>query len=128
MINAPSTTTGGAPGTTQPSGSVALLRDRRFVALLLAVGLVVTLEIVSFAGWNIPAPWAPWIFAALILGVGWRVLRKGVEALLKLRFSSINLLMLIATVAAFYLGQYTEAAVVIVLYTLGEQLEHIGIS
>ena len=34
--------------------------------------------------------------------------------------------MLIATVAAFYLGQYAEAAVVIVLYTLGERLDMAG--
>jgi Cd2+/Zn2+-exporting ATPase len=44
----------------------------------------------------------------------------------KLDFSSISLLMLIAVIGAFYLGQYTEAAVVIVLYVLGERLEEIG--
>jgi Cd2+/Zn2+-exporting ATPase len=35
--------------------------------------------------------------------------------------------MMIAVVAAFYLGEYPEAAVVIVLYILGEKLEDIGI-
>ncbi len=104
-----------------------LLRDRKFIALVAAVVAVVCLEVLSLAGWSIPSPWAAITFSALILGVGWRVLRKGVEALTRLRFSSINLLMLVATVAAFYLGQYAEAAVVIVLYTLGERLEDIGI-
>ncbi|GHS99711.1 copper-translocating P-type ATPase [Bacteroidia bacterium] len=52
---------------------------------------------------------------------------EGVEALFKLNFRSINLLMLIAVVAAFYLKEYPEAAVVIVLYVLGEKLEDIGI-
>ena len=104
------------------------LRDAKFVALLGAVVLVVALEVLSFAGVRIPSPWAPVVFGAFVLGVGWPVLRKGAEALVKLRFSSINLLMLIATIAAFYLGQYTEAAVVIVLYTLGERLESIGVS
>lgn len=104
------------------------LRDAKFVALLGAVLLVVTLEVLSFAGVRIPSPWAPIVFGAFVLGVGWPVLRKGAEALVKLRFSSINLLMLIATIAAFYLGQYAEAAVVIVLYTLGERLESIGVS
>lgn len=105
-----------------------LRRDRKFVALLLAVVIVVALEILSLAGWEIPLPWAPLLFAAFIVGVGWQVLRKGAIALVKLRFSSISLLMLIATIAAFYLGEYTEAAVVIVLYTLGERLEDFGIS
>lgn len=44
-----------------------------------------------------------------------------------MNFSSINLLMLIACIGAFYLREYPEAAVVIVLYVLGERLEDIGI-
>ena len=35
--------------------------------------------------------------------------------------------MTIAVIAALYLGQYPEAAVVIVLYVLGERLEDIGL-
>ncbi len=49
------------------------------------------------------------------------------RALVKLNFRSINLLLLIAMAGAFYLGQYEEAAVVIVLFTLGERLEQFGI-
>ena len=115
------------PSPRERSGS-GVFRDRKFRTLLLSVILVVGLEILSLAGWKIPTPWAPIFFAAFILAVGWRVLQEGLAALLKLQFSSINLLMLIATIAAFYLGQYTEAAVVIVLYTLGERLEAIGIT
>jgi Cd2+/Zn2+-exporting ATPase len=55
------------------------------------------------------------------------VLWEGLKSLAKLNFSDINLLMLIAVAAAFYLGEYPEAAVVIVLYVLGEKLEDIGI-
>jgi Cd2+/Zn2+-exporting ATPase len=121
---------GATQGTAQPKrGSVPLLlRDRKFGALLAAVVAVVALEILSLAGWSVPSPWGAITFSAFILGVGWQVLRKGLQALVHLRFSSINLLMLIATAAAFYLGQYAEAAVVIVLYTLGERLENIGIT
>ena len=101
--------------------------DKKFVFLLIAVVLVIALEILSLTGIHIPMPYAPFIFAAFILGIGYKVLWKGLEALVRLNFSSINLLMTIAVIAAFYLGEYPEAAVVIVLYALSEELENIGI-
>jgi len=35
--------------------------------------------------------------------------------------------MLIAEIGAFYLGKYEEAAIILVLYTLAEKLEDIGL-
>ncbi len=81
------------------------LNDRKFVFLLLAVGLAVGLEILSIVGIEIPMPYAPVVYAALILGIGYEVLWSGLKALLRLNFSSINLLMLIAVCAAFYLKE-----------------------
>ncbi|MGV9012831.1 MAG: heavy metal translocating P-type ATPase [Flavobacteriales bacterium] len=106
----------------------SLWKDHKFVFLLLAVVVVVVFETFSILGVDLPMPWAPIFFAAFILAVGWQVLWEGLKALIKLRFSSINLLMMIAVVGAFYLRQFPEAAVVITLYTLGEKLEDIGIS
>ena len=111
-----------------PHGGHSLWQDRKFVFLLVAVVVVVVFETFSLLGVDLPMPWAPIFFAAFTLAVGWKVLWEGVKALFKLRFSSINLLMLIAAVGAFYLHQFPEAAVVITLYTLGEKLEDIGIS
>lgn len=102
-------------------------QDKKFIALLVGIVIVVTLEILSILGIHIPMPYAPFIFAASILGIGYEVIWDGLKALFKLNFSSINLLMVIACVGAFYLGEYPEAAVVIVLYVLGERLEEIGI-
>ena len=104
-----------------------MLKDRKFLFLLFAVAVVVALEVLSLLGYHLPMPWAPILFGGFILAVGWQVLWKGMQALFKLRFSSINLLMVIAVVGAFYLGEYPEAAVVITLYVLGEKLEDIGI-
>ncbi len=101
--------------------------DKKFVFLLLAVGVAVGLEVLSILGIDIPMPYAPFIYAAMIIGIGYKVLWNGLKSLLQLKFSSINLLMLIAVCAAFYLGEYPEAAVVIILYVLGEKLEDIGI-
>ncbi|HMX82090.1 MAG TPA: hypothetical protein PLE23_02120, partial [Saprospiraceae bacterium] len=101
--------------------------DRKFLLLIAAIVIVITLEILSIAGIHIPMPYAPFIFASFIIGIGYEVLWEGIRAIGKLNFSSINLLMTIAVMAAFYLGEYPEAAVVIVLYVLGERLEDIGI-
>lgn len=104
------------------------LKDKKFLFLLASVCIVVTLEILSLVGTEIPMPMAPLVFAAFILGIGHGVLWNGLKAIVRLRFSSINLLMTIAVIGAFYLGEYPEAAVVVVLYVLGERLEGIGIA
>jgi Cd2+/Zn2+-exporting ATPase len=101
--------------------------DKKFIFLLLAVFVAVSLEILSVSGIEIPMPYAPFIYGILILGIGYRVLWNGLQSLLRLKFGNINLLMMIAVVAAFYLREYPEATVVIVLYILGEKLEDIGI-
>lgn len=101
--------------------------DRKFLFLLFAIVIVIALEVLSILGIHIPMPYAPFVFTAFILGIGYPVVWSGLKALVKLNFSSISLLMLIAVIGAFYLGEYPEAAVVIVLYVLGERLEDIGI-
>jgi Cd2+/Zn2+-exporting ATPase len=101
--------------------------DKKFLALIIAIILVIGLEILSLLGIDIPLPYSPIVFSIFILGIGHEVLWKGLIAITKFKFSSINLLMSIAVVGAFYLGEYPEAAVVIVLFVLGERLEIIGI-
>ena len=103
------------------------LKDRKFLILLACVVIALVLEILSLAGFRLPDLMAIPLYLGLIVLTGYTVLKKGVRAALNLNFKSINLLMLIAVAGAFYLGQYTEAAVVIVLYVLGERLEDIGI-
>ncbi len=102
-------------------------KDKKFVLLLVAIAIVISLEILSLLGIEIPMPYAPFVFGAFILSIGHKVIWSGINALRKLNFSSINLLMLIAVIGAFYLGEYPEAAVVIVLYVLGERLEDLGL-
>ncbi len=103
------------------------LSDNKFLFLLFAIVLVVGLEVLSLMGIHIPMPYAPFVFAAFIFGIGYNVLWSGVKAIFKLQFSNINLLMMIAVIGAFYIGEYAEAAVLVVLYVLGERLEDIGI-
>jgi len=102
-------------------------KDKKFLFLLLSVGIVIVLEILSLLGIHLPMPYAPFIFCTFIIVIGHEVILNGLKSLIKLNFSSINLLMTIAVIAALYLGEYPEAAVVIVLYVLGERLEDIGL-
>ncbi|MCW5968684.1 MAG: cation-translocating P-type ATPase [Blastocatellales bacterium] len=105
----------------------SLWRDAKFRWLLSSVALVGVFEFLSLAGWHLPSTVGAPFFAAIILAVGRRTILNGLKALTKLNFRSINLLMVIAVAGAFYLGQYEEAAVVIVLFALGERLEQFGI-
>lgn len=105
----------------------SLWHDAKFRWLTFSVAVVAIFEFLSLAGWHMPTGLAVPFFAALILAIGYRTIWHGLKALAKLNFRSINLLMVIAVAGAFYLGQYEEAAVVIVLFTLGERLEAFGI-
>ena len=102
-------------------------KDKKFLFLLLCVSIVLVLEILSLLGIHLPMPYEPFVFSTFIIIIGHDVILNGLQALIKLNFSSINLLMTIAVIAALYLGEYPEAAVVIVLYVLGERLEDIGL-
>jgi Cd2+/Zn2+-exporting ATPase len=104
------------------------LRDNKFRWLLVSVIISISLETVSLLGILESSVLLIGICLLIIISVGRHVIIKGFQALYKINFSSINLLMLLAVIGAFYLGEYTEATVVIVLYTLGERLEELGLS
>lgn len=104
-----------------------MLKGSQIGWLLVASGLVIALEFLELAGITFPPPLAIPFFSLLILAIGHETLLNGFKALYRLDFSSINLLMVIACIGAMALGQYTEAAVVIVLFNLAERLEDIGI-
>lgn len=101
--------------------------NKRFRGLFAAVISVSFLEILAIFDIHLPEFIAVPLFLMFIIGIGHETLKKGLFALAKINFSSINLLMLIAVLGAFALKEYEEAAVVIVLYTFGEYLEGYGI-
>lgn len=103
------------------------IKDKKFKFLIFSVVVVGILEILSILKIDIPRPYSLFVYSVFILGIGYRVIWNGLGALSKLNFGSINLLMTIAVAGAFYLGEFPEAAVVIVLYVLGERLEDLGI-
>lgn len=107
--------------------SRSLWQDTKFRWLVLSVAVVSFFEGLSLTGRNLPESIALPFFSVVVLIVGWRTIWHGVQALFILDLRSIKLLMVIAVAGAFHLGEYEEAAVVIVLFTLGERLEAFGI-
>ncbi len=58
---------------------------------------------------------------------GWQVFWKGLKKLTRLSFDE-NILLLIAFAAAFVIGEYFEACMVVLLFSLGEMLEEHAVS
>ncbi|MFT4203708.1 MAG: cation-translocating P-type ATPase [Chitinophagaceae bacterium] len=101
--------------------------NKRFVFLFVAAIAMLVLEVASISGWSIPVPIAPIFYGIMVLATGYAIILGGLKSLSKLNFGSVSLLMLIAVVSAFFLGEYSEGAVVMALYVLGEALEDVGI-
>lgn len=85
-------------------------------------------EFLSLAGVKLPEHIALPFFLTFTILFGYQTLWHGLQAFIHLNFKSINFLMLIAVIGAFYLGEYPEGAIVIILFTLAEKLEDIGIA
>lgn len=60
------------------------------------------------------------IFFISYLLVGFKVLKKAIKNILRGKLFDENFLMSIATVGAFFVGEYPEAVMVMILYQLGE--------
>lgn len=101
--------------------------DRKCLWLLFSSLFALLLELLSLLGITLPDTIALPFYLLVIFGIGYHTIWEGLKALFALNVKSINLLMLIAVCGAFYLAKYEEAAVVIVLYTLAEKLEDLGI-
>lgn len=105
-----------------------LLQDKKFKYLLIALVAVVPLEVLSISGKHLPYPIELAAFAIIALAFGREIFTKGIKSLLKLRFSSINLLMTVAVIGALFIGELEEAAIIIILFSLGNVLEDFGIA
>ncbi len=78
--------------------------------------------LLALSAFDILGDWA-WVPAALAaLLCGWETMKGGLLSLMRLRADE-ELLMTVAVLAAFAIGEYTEGAMVAVLFSLGERLE-----
>jgi Zn2+/Cd2+-exporting ATPase len=90
--------------------------------LLIAIGLDNYFPQVWFTGW-VRIVW----YAAAYLPVGFPVLREAFESIGKGEFFSEFLLMSIATIGAFAIGEYPEGVAVMLFYAIGEVFQTIAV-
>ena len=104
-----------------------LLKNNKFRLLIISLALTFPFLVLSF--YDIHA--YIWIelplFLIIIFLVGRKIFLSGLKSLIRLRFSNINFLMTIAVAGAFYLRQFEEAVIIVVLFAIGESLEEYGI-
>lgn len=103
-----------------------LWQDRQARWHLLAALGILALEAASYFYPSFPPMAVQWALFAVALGLAKEVVRSGLRALLKFRFSSISLLITIAAGGAIWLQQPLEAAVILSLFALSESLESHG--
>ena len=87
-------------------------------ALLLAIGMIFTfptlLEVI--------------IFAASYLLVGWKILYRAGRNILRGQVFDENFLMSIATLGAFFIGEYPEGVAVMLFYQVGELFQDLAVN
>ena len=104
-----------------------LLKNIKFRWLLAAFIVVIPFLVLSYFSTHAPLWVELPIFLAIIVIVGRKVFLSAFKSLIRFKLSNINLLMTIAVVGAFFLRQYEEAAIIIILFALGDNLEEFGI-
>jgi Zn2+/Cd2+-exporting ATPase len=104
-----------------------LFKNLKFRWQLAALAVVVPFLVLSYFSMHAPLWVELPIFGAIIVFFGREVFLSAFRSLIRLKFSNINLLMTVAVIGAIYLRQFEEAAIVIVLFAIGDNLEEFGI-
>lgn len=99
---------------------------KKFAKIIIAFSLL-ALALVCEHALDLP----PWLCAVMysisVITCGYHVFISGFKSILKLQLDE-NLLMSVAVIAAFCIGEFPEAAFVTLLYSIGEALEDIAVS
>ena len=92
------------------------------VLLLIAIALDNYIPQTWFTGWI-----RILVYAAAYLPVGFPVLKEALQSILKVEIFSEFLLMSIATVGAFAIGEYPEGVAVMLFYSVGEVFQGMAV-
>lgn len=115
----------GGAGGDQAQGDRPLWK-RRFTELVTATAAILTIAaLVSDATGARVA--ARVLYGLAVLAGGTTIARSGIRAVLATRRMDINILMTVAVVGAAAIDAWLEAALVVVLFRIGENLEHYAV-
>jgi len=98
------------------------LFSRRDTTLTAISGVLILLGL-ALTFLRLPTPWRVLPFGLAILVGGYPVARHAFQELFTARSLGIHTLMVIAVTGATFIGEWAEAAIVVVLFALGEALE-----
>lgn len=100
--------------------------------LPVAASLVLLLSAIALDNWLKPAWFSGWLrvlwYVASYLPVALPVMREAVEALRKGAFFTEFTLMSVATLGAFYIGEYSEGVAVMIFYAIGELFQQAAVN
>ncbi len=96
---------------------------RLLPVITLIAAAVMLIPAVIFSGETVSSV----LFLTSGLLAGWQIFWKGLKKLRHFSFDE-NILLLIAFIAAFVIGEYFEACMVVLLFSLGEMLEELAVS
>lgn len=89
---------------------------------LMIIRMIVSIVLFAF-GFFLPKKLVPYIYLTIFLIAGYDVLLSSVKNVFKGHIFDENLLMSIAGIGAFLIGEFPEAAAVMILYQVGEALQ-----
>lgn len=104
-----------------------ILANKKLRLLIISLIFILPLEVLSLFSIHLPRIIELPFFAVLAYIFGKDVFRSGLKSLLRFNFADINLLMTIAMAGAVYLGEFEEGIIIIILFSLGEALQDLGI-
>ncbi|MHB1276725.1 MAG: heavy metal translocating P-type ATPase [Candidatus Humimicrobiaceae bacterium] len=104
-----------------------LLKNKKFIWLLISLIVIIPFLVLSYFDKHLSLLIELPLFLIIIIAIGWKIFYSGLKSLIRLKFSNINLLMTIAVIGAFYLRQYEEAVIIVILFSISENLEEFGI-
>ena len=99
-------------------------KQRRSLTRIIAASIFFALTVLLSASGVFPIPYAPYaeflLFLVVYLEIGGDVLLRAGKNILHGNVFDENFLMSVATIGAFFLGQYPEAVAVMLFYQVGE--------
>lgn len=104
-----------------------LIKNKKFIWLLLSLIVIFPFLVLSYFDKHLSLWFELPLFLIITGAIGWKIFYSGLKSLIRLKFSNINLLMTIAVIGAFYLKQFEEATIIVVLFSISEKLEEFGI-